>query len=855
MASSAVNSTKDAKLAFCRLVEETSGRETLRYFGPGCLVKFESTQFLHSVGTPTSNYFLVASNQVLPKVLLGALEKQEKERRKKREPTVKMVAEFQELKSEGKLERKPLSELYRSLDEDVFELEGITYVALTKLEQGLFRKSSLLNRALEVANTTKGNSPTVLTSDQLQCFVFCSERTINREDRNVGELSTIVYDLLHVDSVLANDESRFPSYFLRNEEKKRFLGENEFQNSDGKPLGSIILGKDCKFGGVLNFINNNPAPALVGSGFDTGICSDTHSSQGDVAPKAGEKHDVTEREIPAGASGGIYPLLGPQFKSEVSTEATNKTDVSTLSQPAVTPSTGNQFVAGLTDESKSEESSGDPGAINPQELPAVDGEKEVEEKEDQDFASGGPSPTENSYTSQRFSSSNKTEQEFKGTAYVVNLLPKNDVVKSEPPREVPADPLPINREPPGEIPANPFLSESSETQDRSRDSARGQERRCSFPPDPTKKQEHPPPSTLPVQRSSSVPPSGHGGIRKFRLSDPLNKTMLGSLELLEETSRCLDQEYKYGQCKCWKHVAQFFGVPEEEYENFKCSQVHSPTEVMFEYLESVRPEITVGVLKDGLAQIDRQDVTDILLKHEKCDPPALNDETLVCSLFDSDPDIIGEMAVFLDKQKPGLKKWSHLAAKLEITRKIFKTFETSSTDNPTEKFFDIVKVKFPKLTVGELIGHLEAIQRRDVINAIKESVKVTECSVIKDLIAHLDVMDNVCELFNTRKRATKVLGLKHLGKRLGITKEILDDLLPTQEETQSPTEALIRHLGGKNPSLTLADFIWALHFIDRPDVITVLDGYLPDGCIPNLLKMCACERCKESSLKQSGEGH
>lgn len=99
--------------------------------------------------------------------------------------------------------------------------------------------------------------------------------------------------------------------------------------------------------------------------------------------------------------------------------------------------------------------------------------------------------------------------------------------------------------------------------------------------------------------------------------------------------------------------------------------------------------------------------------------------------------------------------------------------------------------------------------------------------MIKDLIADLDVMDNVCELLNTRKRAVKVLGLKHLGKRLGIKKEILDDLLPVQEETQSPTEALIRHLGGKNPGLTLANFIWALHFIDRPDVITVLDVYLP----------------------------
>lgn len=40
---------------------------------------------------------------------------------------------------------------------------------------------------------------------------------------------------------------------------------------------------------------------------------------------------------------------------------------------------------------------------------------------------------------------------------------------------------------------------------------------------------------------------------------------------------------------------------------------------MFEYLQSVRPEITVGALKDGLAQIGRQDVTDMLIKHEKCE--------------------------------------------------------------------------------------------------------------------------------------------------------------------------------------------------------------------------------------------
>lgn len=99
--------------------------------------------------------------------------------------------------------------------------------------------------------------------------------------------------------------------------------------------------------------------------------------------------------------------------------------------------------------------------------------------------------------------------------------------------------------------------------------------------------------------------------------------------------------------------------------------------------------------------------------------------------------------------------------------------------------------------------------------------------MIKDLIAEPDVMDTVCELLNTKKRTNKVQGLKHLGRKLGIKKEILDDLLPQQQVAESPTEALISHLGGKNPSLTLEHFIWALHFVDRPDVHAVLGPYLP----------------------------
>ena len=119
------------------------------------------------------------------------------------------------------------------------------------------------------------------------------------------------------------------------------------------------------------------------------------------------------------------------------------------------------------------------------------------------------------------------------------------------------------------------------------------------------------------------------------------------------------------------------------------------------------------------------------------------------------------------------------------------------------------------------INNFKAIVLIIVVLVVKEN------SVIKELVADVEVMEEVCDLLNQINRTTTVSGLRNLGNRLNIKKEILDDLLPSTEVNQSPTEALIHRLGGSNPSLTLVDFIWALHEISRPDVIVLLDEYLP----------------------------
>ena len=87
---------------------------------------------------------------------------------------------------------------------------------------------------------------------------------------------------------------------------------------------------------------------------------------------------------------------------------------------------------------------------------------------------------------------------------------------------------------------------------------------------------------------------------------------------MEALCRSLDKEYKYGLCKYWKHLAEHFGISEQEYQRFEFQPVFSPTELMFEYLQTAEPDVTIGCLKDGLRKIERHDVINLLVQHEKC---------------------------------------------------------------------------------------------------------------------------------------------------------------------------------------------------------------------------------------------
>ena len=53
------------------------------------------------------------------------------------------------------------------------------------------------------------------------------------------------------------------------------------------------------------------------------------------------------------------------------------------------------------------------------------------------------------------------------------------------------------------------------------------------------------------------------------------------------------------------------------YQSFRDSKILSPTEEMFEHLQTTDTEMTIGTLKEKLCSVERPDVIDVLVECEK----------------------------------------------------------------------------------------------------------------------------------------------------------------------------------------------------------------------------------------------
>lgn len=91
-------------------------------------------------------------------------------------------------------------------------------------------------------------------------------------------------------------------------------------------------------------------------------------------------------------------------------------------------------------------------------------------------------------------------------------------------------------------------------------------------------------------------------------SDLVKDVVVEGSNVLEEIADNLN--HKKQILKNWRHLANKLGIVREVYESFDTSKEdsHSPTKMMFEWLQQSKPNLTVENLLDGLKQIERLDV-------------------------------------------------------------------------------------------------------------------------------------------------------------------------------------------------------------------------------------------------------
>ena len=93
------------------------------------------------------------------------------------------------------------------------------------------------------------------------------------------------------------------------------------------------------------------------------------------------------------------------------------------------------------------------------------------------------------------------------------------------------------------------------------------------------------------------------------------------------------------------------------------------------------------------------------------------------NVYDSNPDIIGELCQLLDKKQRGVKNWKELANLLEVSRKEFKHFESSLQGNPSKQLIEYICSRQPHFTVGDFKDHLTKIKRKDALSVLNSSKK------------------------------------------------------------------------------------------------------------------------------------
>ena len=85
-----------------------------------------------------------------------------------------------------------------------------------------------------------------------------------------------------------------------------------------------------------------------------------------------------------------------------------------------------------------------------------------------------------------------------------------------------------------------------------------------------------------------------------------------------------------------------------------------------------------------------------------------------------DDRLMTSICVLLNKKTAVAKNWRHLATAFDVRDQVKKKCEPGQPKRPTETLFDWIFSEKRSLTVGGLINALDKIERRDLVEIVKQ---------------------------------------------------------------------------------------------------------------------------------------
>ena len=84
---------------------------------------------------------------------------------------------------------------------------------------------------------------------------------------------------------------------------------------------------------------------------------------------------------------------------------------------------------------------------------------------------------------------------------------------------------------------------------------------------------------------------------------------------MDVLAQALDKTPAPGWKKCYTHLAYHFKVPQEVALRIQTNSTNNPSERLFFYLGTIKPDMATGVIKNSLTTLGRNDVVDVFNKY------------------------------------------------------------------------------------------------------------------------------------------------------------------------------------------------------------------------------------------------